>query len=158
MPSGVASVYVVLVVVWTALADALIPGGHSRITLRVVTGLVIGSLGAVLLVGTSLRDLLSSDLRGPAMLTLASMSWGLGTVLMKRRRTDASPFTVAAMQMTAGGAVLVLLGLLVLAGFPLFRLPGDFTVRRGPVTFYFPLASSILLSILFTLLMLLFRR
>ena len=56
------------------------------------------------------------------------------------------------------GGVLVVLGLLVLAGFPLFKLPGDFTVRRGPVTFYFPLASSILLSILFTLLMLLFRR
>jgi hypothetical protein len=57
-----------------------------------------------------------------------------------------------------GGAALVLLGLLVMAGFPLFRLPGDFTVRRGPVTFYFPLASSILLSILFTLLTLFFRR
>jgi hypothetical protein len=57
-----------------------------------------------------------------------------------------------------GGAVLLVLGLLMMAGFPLFRLPGDFTVRRGPVTFYFPLASSILLSILFTLLMLLFRR
>ena len=57
-----------------------------------------------------------------------------------------------------GGAVLVLLGLVMMAGFPLFRLPGDFTVRRGPVTFYFPLASSILLSILFTLLMLFFRR
>jgi hypothetical protein len=56
------------------------------------------------------------------------------------------------------GVVLVLLGALVLAGFPLFRLPGDFNVRRGPVTFYFPLATSILLSILFTLLMLLFRR
>ena len=121
VPSGVASVYVVLVVVWTALADALIPGGHSRITLRVVTGLVIGSLGAVLLVGTSLRDLVSSDLRGPAMLTLASMSWGLGTVLMKRRRTEASPFTVAAMQMTAGGAALVLLGL-VKGELPAFHL------------------------------------
>ena len=57
-----------------------------------------------------------------------------------------------------GGAVIVLIGLAMMAGFPLFRLPGDFTVRRGPVTFYFPLASSILLSILFTLLMLLFRR
>jgi Protein of unknown function (DUF2905) len=56
------------------------------------------------------------------------------------------------------GGVLVVLGLLVMVGFPLFRLPGDFTVRRGPVTFYFPLASSILLSILFTLLILLFRR
>ncbi len=57
-----------------------------------------------------------------------------------------------------GGGVLVVLGLLVMVGFPLFKLPGDFTVRRGPVTFYFPLASSILLSILFTLLMVLFRR
>jgi hypothetical protein len=57
-----------------------------------------------------------------------------------------------------GGGVLVLLGLLVMAGFPLFRLPGDFTVRRGPMTFYFPLASSILLSILLTLVMMFFRR
>jgi hypothetical protein len=57
-----------------------------------------------------------------------------------------------------GGAVLLVLGLLMMGGFPLFRLPGDFTVRRGPVTFYLPLASSILLSILFTLLMMFFRR
>jgi hypothetical protein len=57
-----------------------------------------------------------------------------------------------------GGVVLVLLGAVMMAGFPLFRLPGDFTVRRGPVTFYFPLASSILLSVLFTLLMLFLRR
>jgi hypothetical protein len=60
--------------------------------------------------------------------------------------------------LVVGGAVLVLLGLLVMAGLPLFRLPGDFTVRRGPVTFFFPLASSIVLSILFTLLLLFFRR
>ncbi len=46
------------------------------------------------------------------------------------------------------GAVLMGLGLLIMAGLPLFRLPGDFTVRRGPVTFYFPLVTSILLSIL----------
>ena len=57
-----------------------------------------------------------------------------------------------------GGAILVVLGLLVMAGFPLFRLPGDFTVRRGPVTFYFPLVTSILLSILLTLAMMFFRR
>ena len=56
------------------------------------------------------------------------------------------------------GMVLVGLGLLVMAGVPLFRLPGDFTVRRGPVTFYFPLVTSILLSLIFTILMMLFRR
>ena len=56
------------------------------------------------------------------------------------------------------GALLLVLGLLVMAGFPLFRLPGDFTVRRGPVTFYFPLVTSILLSVLLTLILMFFRR
>jgi DUF2905 family protein len=57
-----------------------------------------------------------------------------------------------------GGAILLVLGLLVMAGLPLFRLPGDFTVRRGPVTFYFPLVTSILLSVLLTLILMFFRR
>ena len=45
------------------------------------------------------------------------------------------------------------LGLVMMAGFPLGRLPGDITVRRGAFTFYFPLASSILVSVFLTLLM-----
>jgi len=57
-----------------------------------------------------------------------------------------------------GGAILMIIGLAVMAGFPLFRLPGDFVVRRGPATFYFPLATSILLSIVLTLIMMFFRR
>jgi hypothetical protein len=56
------------------------------------------------------------------------------------------------------GAILMVVGLAVIAGFPLFRLPGDFVVRRGPVTFYFPLVTSVLLSILLTLLFMFFRR
>jgi hypothetical protein len=56
------------------------------------------------------------------------------------------------------GAILMVVGLVVMAGFPLFRLPGDFVVRRGPVTFYFPLVTSVLLSILLTLLFMFFRR
>jgi hypothetical protein len=56
------------------------------------------------------------------------------------------------------GAVLMALGVLVMAGFPLGRLPGDFVVRRGPVTFYFPLVTSVVLSIVLTLLLMLFRR
>ncbi len=52
----------------------------------------------------------------------------------------------------------MVVGLVVMAGFPLFRLPGDFVVRRGPVTFYFPLVTSVLLSILLTLLFMFFRR
>ena len=56
------------------------------------------------------------------------------------------------------GVVIAGVGLLVMAGLPLFRLPGDFVVKRGNVSFYFPLASSILLSILLTLLFAIFKR
>ena len=45
-----------------------------------------------------------------------------------------------------------------MAGFPLGRLPGDWTIRRGAFTFYFPLATSILLSVLLTLVMYWLRR
>lgn len=65
------------------------------------------------------------------------------------------------------GRVLILLGgLLLLAGivlvglerFGIGRLPGDFVYRRGNFTFYFPLMTSIVLSIVFSLLLWLFRR
>jgi hypothetical protein len=56
------------------------------------------------------------------------------------------------------GAVLIGLGLVLWAGVPLGRLPGDFMVRKGPVTFYFPLVTSIVISVVLTLLMVFFRR
>jgi hypothetical protein len=56
------------------------------------------------------------------------------------------------------GLGIAALGLLLLLGVPFGRLPGDLTVRRGNVTFYFPLATSVVLSILLTLIFALFRR
>ena len=56
------------------------------------------------------------------------------------------------------GLAIAGIGFVVMLGVPLFRLPGDFAVRRGNFAFYFPLATSILLSIILTLLLALFRR
>lgn len=56
------------------------------------------------------------------------------------------------------GLVIAAIGLVVSLGFPLGRLPGDFTIRRGTFTFYFPLATSILVSIVLTLLLMYFTR
>jgi len=56
------------------------------------------------------------------------------------------------------GLVIVAAGLLISWGAPIGRLPGDFHVRRGNLSFYFPLATSVLASIVLTLLMWLFRR
>ena len=50
------------------------------------------------------------------------------------------------------------LGLIMMLGVPFGRLPGDVVVRRGNFSFYFPLATSIVLSIVLTLLFALFRR
>jgi hypothetical protein len=43
-------------------------------------------------------------------------------------------------------------------GVPFGRLPGDFVFRRGNFSFYFPLATSIILSILLTLIFAFFRK
>ena len=54
----------------------------------------------------------------------------------------------------AVGVVIVLAGRLPWIG----RLPGDIYVRRGNFTFYFPLATSILVSLALTLVFWLFGR
>ena len=71
--------------------------------------------------------------------------------------------------MTEIGRVLVVLGvalvviggvvmLLGRSGLPLGRLPGDFLYRGKNTTFYFPLATSILVSVVLSLLFFLIGR
>jgi hypothetical protein len=52
------------------------------------------------------------------------------------------------------GAVLTLAGKLPWFG----RLPGDIVVERGPVTFYFPVVTCLIVSVVLSLLFWLFRR
>ena len=56
------------------------------------------------------------------------------------------------------GIVVACVGFLMMLGLPLGRLPGDFSFRRGNVSFHVPLTTSIIVSILLTLLFALFRR
>jgi hypothetical protein len=56
------------------------------------------------------------------------------------------------------GLAIVGIGLLMIVGVPFGRLPGDIAIRRGNFSFYFPLATSIVLSILLTLIFAFFRR
>lgn len=49
-------------------------------------------------------------------------------------------------------------GVLMAWGLPLGRLPGDIAVRRGNATFYFPIVTCIVVSVVLSLLFGLFRR
>ena len=56
------------------------------------------------------------------------------------------------------GLAIALLGALISFGLPLGRLPGDIAVKRDNFSFYFPITTSIILSIILTLIFSLFRR
>jgi hypothetical protein len=59
------------------------------------------------------------------------------------------------------GVLLIVLGLFFSFGSKipwLGRLPGDIYINRGNFSFYFPLATCILLSLIITLVLYLFRR
>jgi hypothetical protein len=51
------------------------------------------------------------------------------------------------------GLLIALAGVAISVGLPLGRLPGDFSFRRGGFSVYIPLASSILVSVVLTLVM-----
>ena len=56
------------------------------------------------------------------------------------------------------GIVCIVAGLLIKFGVPLGRLPGDIVVQRGSGTFYFPVVTCIVVSVVLTLLAMLLRR
>ena len=59
------------------------------------------------------------------------------------------------------GVFIILIGVLLLVGEKIpwiGRLPGDIIIRKKNVTFYFPIVTSILISIILTLLFTLFRK
>jgi drug/metabolite transporter (DMT)-like permease len=111
MPSGLASVYVAAGPLWTALFDALVPGGKTRLTWKMGIGLLAGFLGICLLSGVTPGQLFSTEMRGPIALTLAASSWAMGSVYTKRNTTSVSTYSAAAVQMTVAGALLLILGL-----------------------------------------------
>jgi hypothetical protein len=60
--------------------------------------------------------------------------------------------------LVVAGLIIAGIGALMMLGLPLGRLPGDIVIRRGNTTFYFPIVTGLLLSVVLTLLMALLRR
>ncbi len=59
------------------------------------------------------------------------------------------------------GVFMILIGLLLMAGDKIpwiGKLPGDIVIKKEKFTFYFPLATSLLISLILTLFFTLFRK
>ena len=56
------------------------------------------------------------------------------------------------------GLVVAGIGLVVMAGVPLGRLPGDIIWRRGQTTVYLPIVTCLVISVVLSLIVSIFRR
>jgi drug/metabolite transporter (DMT)-like permease len=108
LPSGLAALLVASVPLWMALADQVING--RRLRPAGWAALVIGLAGIAIVAQPHGHGAVL-----PVLVVLgASVSWGVGSVLTGRLPAPASPLLGSAMEMLAGGCVLV--GLAVTAG------------------------------------------
>lgn len=110
--SGIASLLVATVSFWMILFEWLRPGGE-RPGFRVIAGLVVGFVGLALLIGPGGGDGMGVDPIGAGGLTFGAMSWAAGSIYARRAPAPASPLMGTAMQMLAGGGLLILAALAV---------------------------------------------
>jgi drug/metabolite transporter (DMT)-like permease len=112
VPSALAAILLAMIPIWMVLLDSLRKGG-PRLTFRVAGGLVIGLAGIGVLVGPArLWGSSRVDLLGTTVLMFSAFCWAVGSLNSRTARLPSSPFLAAAMEMLAGGAMLIVLGLL----------------------------------------------
>jgi drug/metabolite transporter (DMT)-like permease len=108
--SGVASILGATTPLFIALFETMWPRGE-RLTARGWFGLFVGLGGVLLLLAPELEDpaALLAD-AGPWFILGSSVSWALGSVVMRYRRIRGSYLAIAAYQLIVGGAALVGIG------------------------------------------------
>jgi drug/metabolite transporter (DMT)-like permease len=110
VPTGIASIIISLVPIWMVLADWARPDGR-RPGKWVMLGLILGFAGMILLINPFEQKTLDHvNWTGAFVLLLASLSWSLGSIYSRHARSPKSPILFTAMQMTAGGVMLLVAG------------------------------------------------
>jgi drug/metabolite transporter (DMT)-like permease len=113
VPSGLAALMVATVPVWLVLLSWMLEG--KRPGWLLTAGLVGGLVGVALLLGPGLVASTSASAAIPPgaglALVLGSLSWALGSLRARKApATPGRPFLMSGVQMSIGGAFLLLLG------------------------------------------------
>jgi drug/metabolite transporter (DMT)-like permease len=110
VPSGLTALLVATEPLMIVLLNWAWPGG-SRPSARVSLGLALGLVGMFLLVGpANLAGQGEVNLFGAGLLMLATISWAAGSLYAIKAKIAPSPLLAAGMQMLAGGALLLTVG------------------------------------------------
>ncbi|HEX9822945.1 MAG TPA: EamA family transporter, partial [Actinomycetota bacterium] len=106
VPSGIASLIIATVPLWMLVVGASVL--RERRSWREVAGIAIGFGGVALLVRPSGGGGL--DPAGIAMLFMAALFWASGSLYARRASLPSRPLVGTAMQMLAGGVILLIAG------------------------------------------------
>lgn len=110
VPSGISALIVGSTPFWMILLEWLWHCG-PRPTMGTILGLLIGFIGlGVLVAPGKLGDGHNIDLLGTVALLLAAFLWATGSLYSRRATLPASPWMATAMEMIAGGVLLLLTG------------------------------------------------
>lgn len=108
LASGLVALLVAIVPLWVVILDWIRPP-HNQPRALVLIGVFIGLAGLVLLVGLdALNRSGEIDLVAALVLAGGSFAWALGTLYAQRATLPKSPLLTAALQLSAGGALLAL--------------------------------------------------
>lgn len=113
VPSGLAAVLLATIPFWIVVLKAVLPG-HARPKLKLLAVLCPGLVGVGLIAWPEVGVKSSGPLAGDVVLLVgASASWAVGTILSERYAGSASRVALSGMELTAGGAVLLVLSALL---------------------------------------------
>ena len=111
VPSGIAALMIATEPLWIVLLDRFRKGGVRPGGLTWF-GMALGFLGVALLVIPDRGAAQAAvDPLGAAVLIFSSLAWAIGSLYSRQADLPESPLQSTAMQMLAGGAILVLAGL-----------------------------------------------
>jgi len=109
IPSGLAALIVSIMPVYMVLINLTLDKGKSHINWKIILGLLLGCAGIVLIFKDNLSDLGEAKyLTGVLITFAASLSWAIGTIFMKRNKTNTDSMVNIAIQLCSGGLILLL--------------------------------------------------
>ena len=109
--SGHAALVVGATPLWMVLIDSLRPGGR-RPGWLVISGVLVGFAGIVLLIGLGASSADRIDPIGAGALILGTLCWAAGSLYSRKAALPASPLLGTGMEMIIGGLGLLTLGTL----------------------------------------------
>jgi len=110
VPSGLTALIVATVPIWMVLFDWMHPHGNKP-TLKIVLGLAFGFTGLLIMISpSSILSGESVNLYGAGALLVATCAWAWGSVYSRHTNFPKSKLLTVAMEMAAGGLLLVLTG------------------------------------------------